>query len=236
MIIFAIDALEIKLVEKYNCQYLKQKYYGRTNISDFSAPRTMVLWSSFMTGQNKEKEILAKGNEAMWLVKQPLKNTFFSKFKKPMIIDLPGYNYDINQHHRQRKLLKEFFETTGASREKIREEYNQQAFNHHRKIKEEFLKSLSQDYDLILGYFGLVDLIGHLNFGNPTMMKMIYQEVDEIASEIQKKEGKIIILSDHGMKGKMFGDHSGYGFWSTNFKDLNRPKITDFAEIIKKHR
>jgi hypothetical protein len=29
------------------------------------------------------------------------------------------------------------------------------------------------------------------------------------------------------------GDHSRYGFWSTNFKDLGNPKITDFEKIIE---
>ncbi|GAH61071.1 unnamed protein product, partial [marine sediment metagenome] len=111
--------------------------------------------------------------------------------------------------------------------------YNQLAFKHHQKIKKEFLDSLGKNYDLLLGYFGIFDLIGHLNFGNQLMIKMIYQELDEIGVEIEKKADKIIVLSDHGMTSKgMFGDHADYGFWSTNFKDLNNPKIIDFAKII----
>ena len=51
---------------------------------------------------------------------------------------------------------------------------------------------------------------------------------------VKEKADKIIVLSDHGMYaiGK-FGDHSTYGFWSTNFKDLGTPKITDFAKIVE---
>ena len=42
-----------------------------------------------------------------------------------------------------------------------------------------------------------------------------------------------IILSDHGMKEiGYFGDHSDYGFWSTNFKDLGTPKITYFSKLM----
>ncbi|MBD3247555.1 hypothetical protein GF378_02960, partial [Candidatus Pacearchaeota archaeon] len=50
IVILAIDALEYDKVEEFNCKNLKQEYYGKTDISEFSQPRTMVLWSSFMTG------------------------------------------------------------------------------------------------------------------------------------------------------------------------------------------
>ena len=64
---------------------------------------------------------------------------------------------------------------------------------------------------------------------------MLYKEMEEIVDEINKiQDLKLIILSDHGMKAiGMFGDHSEYGFWSTNFKDLQTPKITEFQDFIK---
>jgi len=234
LVVYAIDALEIKKVEDYDSRNLKQKYYGKTNISEFSEPRTMVLWSSFMTGENREEEILVKGDKEMWNTKWPIKKTFFSKFKRPKVIDLPGYNYDTDQHHKQRELLKNFFETDNETEKaRIKSEYNKLAFDHHKRIKKDFLKSLDNDYDLLLGYFGLADLVGHLSFGNSTLMRIIYQDLDEIGKIASKKADKILVLSDHGMKAQgMFGDHSTYGFWSTNFIDLKTPKITDFAEIL----
>ncbi len=234
LVVFAIDALEIKKVEEYGSENLKQVDYGKTDISEFSEPRTMVLWSSFMTGKNREEEILAKGDKEMWNTKWPLKETFFSKFEKPHIIDLPGFNYDTDQHHKQRELLKSFFETEDSSKkEEIRSKYNKLAFDHHKEIKEEFLESLDKDYDFLLGYFGLADLVGHLSFGNNSLMKMIYQDLDEIGKVANKKVDKLLVLSDHGMKAQgQFGDHSSYGFWSTNFGDLDNPKIIDFADIL----
>jgi hypothetical protein len=63
------------------------------------------------------------------------------------------------------------------------------------------------------------------------MMKMIYKDLDEIAGSIERP---YIVLSDHGMERLgMFGDHSNYGFWSTDLTDLGNPKITDFAGIIE---
>lgn len=101
----------------------------------------------------------------------------------------------------------------------------------NRRIKQEFRDALQGDYDFILGYFSVADVIGHLNFGNRMMMKLIYKDLDEIASTIKDK---FVVLSDHGMeKVGIFGDHSNYGFWSTDSKDLGNPRITDFARIIK---
>lgn len=232
MIVFAIDALEYALVEEFDCSNLKQKFYGKTNIKEFSQPRTMVLWSSFMTGKNMEKEIVAKGDKEMWNTKLDLNDTFFKYFNNSKVIDLPGYNYSKEQHDEERRLLKEYFDADNEEEKKrIKIEYNNLAFEHHRKMKKEFGEALQGDYDFVLGYFSIADVIGHLNFGNITMMKMIYKDLDEIASAINDT---YIVLSDHGMKKiGMFGDHSNYGFWSTDYKDLGNPRITDFAGIIR---
>ncbi len=234
IIVLAIDALEFTKVEEFDCKNLKQLHYGKTDITEFSQPRTMVLWSSFMTGENKEKDVLKDGNKEMWDKRWPIEETFFSKFKSPIILDLPGYSYDTKVHERSRELLKSFFETDDKEKkEEIRKEYNKDAFDHHRKIKEDFFKALEEDHDFILAYFSVGDVIGHLSFGNTTLMKMIYKDFDEIAEKVKEKTDRLIILSDHGMEQiGIFGDHSRYGFWSTNFKDLGTPKITDFGKFI----
>ncbi len=235
-VILAIDALEYDKVEEFNCKNLKQEYYGKTDISEFSQPRTMVLWSSFMTGENKEKEVLGEGNQEMWNKKWDIKETFFSKFQNLKVIDLPGFSYDLEAHEKSRKLLKSFFETDDQEeKENIRKEYNKDAFEHHKKVKEQFKKALEEEHDFILGYFSVVDVIGHLNFGNNTLMKMLYKEMDELAEKLRNNDKieKLIVLSDHGMTALgMFGDHSDHGFWSTNFKDLEKPKITEIKDAI----
>lgn len=241
--VLAIDALEYTLVEEFNCVNLKQKFYGKTDISEFSEPRTMVLWSSFMTGKNMEKYVLSKGDKEMWNIEIDIKDTFFNKFTNPKIIDLPGFNYDRGQHYKERKLLKKFFDTKNENEKRyIRSEYNNMAFEHHKKIRQEFGNALKRKYDFVLGYFSVADVVGHLNFGNKTMMKIIYEDLDDIAHNTNKamdntmadKDNRLLILSDHGMeKIGIFGDHSRYGFWSTNFKDLGNPKITDFSDFSK---
>lgn len=236
-VVLAIDALEYKKVEEFDSKNLKQTTYGKTNISEFEEPRTMILWSSFMTGENKEKEIMTKGDEEMWNTSFSLEDTFFSEFENPRIIDLPGYSYYREQHEKEREMMGEFFEEAETQEEKqeIRKEYNQFGLEHHRKIKGEFLESLKEDHDFILGYFSAADVIGHLNFGNNTLMKMIYDDLDEIAEKIKEvRDDHLLVLSDHGMKEiGDFGDHSEYGFWSFDQEcDLEKPKLTDFADFL----
>jgi len=232
-IIIGIDALEKKLVEKFNCSHLKQKYYGQTNIKEYRQPRTLVLWSSFLAGKNLEKKIVALGNKKMWNFKLKKSETFFADPKKTKAIDVPGYTYNKKQHRDERQMLRDFFE------QKISiEEFDRPIFTHFRKIKKQFINDLKKDYDILMAYFDIADVIGHLSFGNTIKMKMIYKNLDEIAGIASKKAQKMLVISDHGMKsiGK-FGDHDEkHGFWSTNFKiALKNPKITDFAKIITKN-
>jgi hypothetical protein len=231
IVVLAIDALEYDLVEKFHCRNLMQKFYGKTDISEFSEPRTMVLWSSFMTGMNIEQEILALGDKGMWNARVENKRTFFSDFVNPAVIDLPGYNYETLHHEEERKLLKKFFDAKHDSeKESVRQSYNRLAFDHHKKIKNDFTKALKESHDLVLGYFSIADVIGHLNFGNAFLMKMIYRDLDEIAEGV---DSPFLVLSDHGMKPiGFFGDHSSYGFWSSGEYNLGEPKITDFKKII----
>jgi len=231
IVVLAIDALEYSLVERFSCSNLKQKYYGKTDISEFSEPRTMVLWSSFLTGTNMEQRVLSMGNTAMWSFKMNIQETFFRQFNNPVIIDLPGFSYDVEIHRQEREMLRQFFEVQDKEeKDAIRKEYNDKAFEHHRRIKKLFGEALKAEKDIVLAYFSIADVIGHLNFSNRGLMKMIYRDLDEIAGRVPSP---MIILSDHGMKEVgIFGDHSNYGFWSTGLKDLETPRMTDFSRII----
>ncbi len=238
MIVIAIDALEYDLVEEFGFKNLKQASYGKTDISEFEEPRTMVLWSSFMTGENKEKEILSKGKKEMWNTKIPLEDTFFSEFNNPKVIDLPGFSYERKQHEKERKLMKEFFSTDDPKKkQEIKKEYKEHAFKHHRKLKKEYEKVLDEDHDFLLFYISIADVLGHLMFGNKTLIKTIYRDMDETVEEAQKNDEKVLVLSDHGMEliGEKYGDHSDHGFWSYSQEcSLDKPRITDFADFISK--
>lgn len=227
IVILAIDGLEYDYVKEFDCRNLMQKKYGKTDISEFEEPRTIVLWSSFLTGKNKEREVLAQKD--MWDFKVKTEETFLSRFKNPLVIDVPGYNYIKEYHDRQRELLKKFFDKKATV-----EEYDKLAFEHHRKIKSKFFEALDGDHGIVLGYFSLADVIGHLSFGKKIKMKMIYNELDRMSKEAGGKADSVLVISDHGMKGiGVFGDHSDHGFWSTSFDNgLKTPRITDFYDVL----
>lgn len=230
MIILAYDGLEPKLVRRFNCQNIKQKYWGKTNLSEFRLLRTIFLWASFLAGKNMDKKF--KSEEEQWKFKVLPQKTFLKFFKSSQIIDLPAFNYDQEKHQKERELLKGYFDnkvTIG--------EYDECFWTNHQKIKKEFFRELEKNWDLLIAYFNLADAISHLSFGITRKMKRVYQELDEMAKKTKKikPDARILIISDHGMKrvGR-YGDHASEGFFSFSQKiNLFRPRVTDFYNSLK---
>jgi hypothetical protein len=225
MIILALDALDNNMVEKFNCKNLMQLEFGKTNISDFELERTVVLWASFLTGKNLEKDIPIKGQ---WDFKLTKNETLFNFFNSHKVIDVPAFTLK-NNHEKERKLLKNFFEGKSTIKD-----YDEIVWKIHEENKKEFFDCLGK-FECLMVYFNLADAIGHLSFGDINKMKKVYGELDNITNEIKSTNELILIVSDHGMKsvGK-FGDHTRYGYYSINKKmNLDNPKITDFYKIIK---
>ncbi len=231
LVILGFDALEYSLVEEFNFPSLKQHAYGKTDISMFSQPRTVVIWSSFLAGKSTEEDVLKQKD--MWSFKLQPEETFFAGFERWKAIDVPGFTYDTEMHKKEREAMKAFF-----NKEISVEEYDKIAFDNHKKIKEQFFSSLNEDLDILMAYFSLADVIGHVSFGIRLKMKMIYYELAKIAEEAKKKAEKLLIISDHGMYAVgRYGDHSPYGFWSFSEQvELKEPKITDFKDFILKLR
>ena len=226
MIILALDALDLKLVERYNCRSLMQVEYGQTDITEFKLPRTVVLWASFLTGKNMESEIPIK---TQWDYRLNPEETFLKLFESYKAIDVPALTYKGENHAEVRRLLKGYFNDEATV-----EEYDAVVWRNHEENKREFLDSLGK-FDLLIGYFDLADSIGHLSFGIPEKMEMVYRELEELACEVRSSTDEfILIISDHGMEAVgRYGDHTMNGFYSTSRKlGLNLPKITDFYDII----
>jgi hypothetical protein len=227
MIILALDALDLEQVKKYGCKHLLQQEYGKTDLSDFKQPRTVVLWASFLTGKNMEPKIPLK---TQWEFKLKPEQTFLKFSNKYKTIDLPAFSHKPS-HTKERKLLKGYFEEKSTI-----EEYDKHVWKTHEENKTEFFEALN-NFDLLLGYFNLADSIGHLSFGIEEKMTKVYQELDDLAKKVMESvEDTILIISDHGMKpiGR-YGDHNQNGFYSFNKNlGLNMPKITSFYDLIRK--
>jgi len=225
MIILALDALDLKQIQKFNCKNLMQKEYGQTSISDFNQERTVVLWASFLTGKNMEAQISLK---TQWEFKVSPEQTFLNFFKTYKTIDVPAFSYKQQNHAEERKLLKGYFEDKATI-----EEYDAVVWKNHEENKKEFFSAVGK-FDLVMGYFNLADSIGHLSFGITEKMAEVYHELDKLAEEVKDVDNFVLVISDHGMKAVgRYGDHSRNGFYSFNHKlGLNIPKIVSFYNLV----
>jgi hypothetical protein len=226
MIILALDALDLNMVKKFDCKNLMQKECGQTDISEFSLERTIVLWASFLTGKNMEDKIPIK---KQWEFQLKKEETFLEFFDSHKTIDVPAFSLKQENHRKERKLLKDFFDDKASV-----EEYDEIVWKNHEENKKQFFDSLGK-FDLVMGYFDLADAIGHLSFGILEKMKVVYEELENLAKELKHSEDFVLTVSDHGMKAVgRYGDHTKNGFYSLNRKlNLNLPKITSFYNIIK---
>ncbi len=226
MIILALDALDLNLVEKFNCKNLMQKEYGQTDISEFKLERTVVLWASFLTGRNMEAEIPIEGQ---WEFRLKTEETFLKLFDSKKAMDMPAYSLTEENHREERSLLKAYFNDKASV-----EEYDRVVWKNHEENKKLLFQSLGR-FDLVLSYFDLADAIGHLSFGILNKMKEVYEELESLAKRVKDEEDFTLIISDHGMKAVgRYGDHTRNGFYSLNKNmGLNLPKITDFYQLIE---
>ncbi len=228
MIILALDALDLNLVQKFKCKNLMQKTHGQTDISEFNLERTVVLWASFLTGKNMETKIPVK---TQWEFKLNPEETFLRLFNPYKAIDVPAFSFKQESHAEERKLLKDYFDDKATI-----EEYDAVVWKYHEENKREFFSSIGK-FDLVMGYFNLADSIGHLSFGISEKMRDVYYELEKLAKEVNSDD-PILVISDHGMKAiGRYGDHTKNGFYSVNRKlRLNLPKITDFYNLMRPAR
>lgn len=228
LIILALDALDIYPVRRYDCKSLRQIRYGQVNVSEYKILRTVALWASFLTGEKIDEEI-PFDKETQWLFQLTPQQTFLHLIDRYHTIDVPSFSFKQHNHAKERQLMREAF-----ADEACIDDFDTTVWRHHDENKKELFQSLGH-YDLVMGYFDLVDAVGHLSYGVSRKMKEAYRELDSIAKEVRSSfEDAVLIVSDHGMRplGR-YGEHYGYGFFSTNYRSqLHLPRITDFREEI----
>jgi predicted AlkP superfamily pyrophosphatase or phosphodiesterase len=226
LLILGMDALDKKMVEKFNCKNLMQSSYGQTDVSSFDANRTVALWAGFMSGKNLEKNIPVKGQ---WEFRLKTSETFFNIFDSYKAIDVPAFSLRQDNHKNERQYLAGFFKNNNTI-----EEFDDVVWKNHEENKRELFKEIGK-HKVLMVYFDIADAIGHLSFGIDNKMKKVYEELDSMVAKVKEKfKGTILIVSDHGMKpiGR-FGDHRVNGFWSVNRKiDFGKPCITGFEKRI----
>ena len=129
IVILGIDGLEYNLVEEWNLEYIKQKAYSKTDLSDFEVIVTPPIWASMLTGRKipeieepfikRQKFIANKGNitkvKTPWYVKLGAKILPLSIRKRigdAMTPDPFKETYDYLLRNRKYRTMFDYFEKT----------------------------------------------------------------------------------------------------------------------------
>lgn len=108
------------------------------------------------------------------------------------------------------------------------------------EVRNETLKAVKEgNWDLLMAYTRLLDVIGELRFGNFKELFKAYSICNRFVDEIKKHldDNTIcLIVSDHGMErfgNTPYGKHSDHAFYSLNNTTNWKPKTTlDFFDQI----
>ena len=154
-------------------------------------------------------------------------STIFDYAQYPIDIDVPCYSEDTYQEQRH--------DVTYAIGDPIAEKkVAEKAWKLFQEKKTRVLNKLNDEWDLFMVHFYMPDVIQHLLWYRDTEIEKLYKEIDDTARLIQsnvEKSTLLLFTSDHGQKK---GLHTPNAFYSSNQPlNLNEPKITDFAGIIR---
>jgi len=244
VLVLAFDGLEYRYVRLYQPQHLVQVEYGMVEI--FQPSATPVMWASFITGLTPEEHKVPLEGLPRVLLSKDIP-TIFDYAEKPVYTDIPSlgwypywdpkYGRALRKAIKKGRLTKEFSEAEALGNQL----YQQQ--------KKQCLMKIHSNWDLFMAHFLFTDYFGHL-YGDVIRMKRVVQMADNlvkiIKSKVDMSDVFLLIVSDHGiraarrdeewgegLKGRG-GRHSRHGFYSSNLTlNLNNPKLTDFAEVIK---
>lgn len=175
---------------------------------------------------------------ASYLLDNKIK-TILDEFKS-WYITIPGYNHkwDTYSSLLMTRAVEELTKTGKFGKASV--EYEKYTLKDYFQRKKEFLKSLSEDYQLWFFYTDLIDALLHLFISDKLRVMKYYLEIDRFIYDVHKlapEDAVIFVISDHGMKkvGRL-GDHSDHGFWSSSIyiNGFSNPRPTDFYFLWKK--
>jgi hypothetical protein len=168
-----------------------------------------------------------------WLRKQGILSIL--EEVKSWHVSIPGHSGFPEYHDEQRKLARLYLKGDL----KAGERYKKITWKTYRKRKEKLFRALEKkkDYDLFFFYTNLLDALGHLFQTDRILILKAYMEIHSLVKMIKSKldsEDILYLVSDHGMTPLRFGgDHSNYGFFSSNTGELIR-KPQELYTLLKK--
>lgn len=156
----------------------------------------------------------------------------FDYFEKPWTNTIPGYNYEIEDLRKEKKLLNEAL--TGDKKL-----YINYLTKKYKDDKIQLMMMLEKkSSDIIFWYTRLVDSICHTYRIKPIKLMNYYLELNNLVGKVKKKcpHSIVYVVSDHGMEsGQVYWYHSTHAFFSSNTGETIE-KPTQLYDLIRNHR
>ena len=238
ILIISFDGLEYDWVKMFNLVGLKQKEYGKVDLSpilnlenrEIPYQITTEVYATMVSGKNPVEGITGK---KVLIHETLMERNIPSLFNLPnsLSVEVPSVAYPLQ---------------TAFSHSLIAEHVHKSRELELRKklldIAEEktrlFEKKKLFNKKLVMVYYNFTDELAHLSVivNSHHHLFIVYRKAEEIAHRLTKAfgEGLVIVISDHGMKVvDGIGKHSDHGFYS-----LSQPlgwqgiKITEVYDKI----
>ena len=155
-------------------------------------------------------------------------HTIFDEAINPIYNKIPGFNVS-----RKPKLLKIAF--MGKDFKKLVEK---NCLIKIENVRQEILRLIEKDYDLVFWYSNALDNLGHIFLGRKIRTMDYYIRVNRLAADIMQKlneTDKLYIISDHGMRAVGEGGlQSNHGFFSSSTGETIK-KPQELYSLLKKN-
>jgi len=225
LLIIALDGLEHDLVVKFGLKGLMQAEYGRVDLSLIKRhtryPSTLDVWSTFLAGRFRHR------------IASPAE-TFLRWFTRYAVIGLPGFMRGLTPQHR--RLVDMLVDVLARRLPYAR--FATAVKLHTLRRMHTTLDAFRRNPEVVVAYFPIADLIGHLFVHRLPVMRRVYGFIDRVVAKLRRGCTPTLIVSDHGMapwSGVKRGEHSWHGYYSINRRlGLDNPKIEDFPRIIRR--
>lgn len=254
VLILAIDCLDYRLVERFQCISLKQEVSGVLDVSEYhddlySDVLTPALWSSFITGEKhmlrwyRERFLYRIGRRIIGAIglrglgrliprrfkyrlvdKRDLNGETLFDVVKPSI---PLYIPGYNDEDWYHRKYDEALNNGG-----IKELVKTVTEIHNMKTTSLY-RALDRDWLLLMIWLDIIDLYSHMFYPHRMeKVKHAYQIIERLFRKVRAKvsDTLILIVSDHGID--EYG-HYPRAFWSMNIDLGWRPRTwTSFYSFI----
>jgi len=175
LLIIALDGLEHDLVVKFGLKGLMQAEYGRVDLSLIKRhtryPSTLDVWSTFLAGRFRHR------------IASPAE-TFLRWFTRYAVIGLPGFMRGLTPQHR--RLVDMLVDVLARRLPYAR--FATAVKLHTLRRMHTTLDAFRRNPEVVVAYFPIADLIGHLFVHRLPVMRRVYEFIEPGGFQVKAGE------------------------------------------------